>query len=202
MDMDELLERIRYLLNLPTLATKEEVAAELQKAVDAIMGDAGETEAVAANSLGVVGLTQSRATAIATLTLERDTATAALKAAQDEVAALKAEQVAKEVEGLIEAALTAHKIAPAQKEAMTELGKTNLALLRSIIDTAVPVVAIGEAAAPADNSVAAASYDAPHGMAVDADGLALLAHAQAYQKNHPEASLTAALKAVQLNQGA
>ena len=45
--LDELLENLRWMLNLPTLATAEEVTAELQKAVDAIK--AGQTGAAAAS---------------------------------------------------------------------------------------------------------------------------------------------------------
>lgn len=157
MNIDELLERLRYLLNLPTMSTAEEVATELQKAVDAIRGGQGDGEAIAANTLGIVGLAQARATDIATLTAKVDTATAALTAAQAELAALKAEKVEAEVSGIVEAALTAGRLLPAQKDAAIELGRANLAALGKMIEGATPLTALagtqtgGKApAAPAD----------------------------------------------------
>lgn len=196
MDIEELLECIRYLLNLPTLATPEEVAAELQKAVDLIK--TGEGEAVAANSLGVVGLAQMRVVEIVSLKARLETTDAALSTATAELTSLKAEAADKQVADLVTAALSAHKIAPAQKDAMIELGKANLALLTSIIDNAVPVVASGESAKEEPKTAAlAAEFDVPQGYQTDPAQVELLARAQAHAKTHHtdlETALTAVLK--------
>jgi len=194
MDIDELLERVRYLLNLPTLATPEEVAAELQKAVDLIK--AGENDAVAANTLGIVGLTTARTAEVVALKAEMETATAALKAAQDELSSIKTAALAQEVDGLITAALTEHKIAPAQKDAMVELGKKDLALLKSILSAAVPVVAVGQVAAPSAETVAAANFTAPQGFTADGVALEKLGKAHAYMQAN-DVTLETALKAME-----
>lgn len=169
MDIEELLESLRWMLNLPRLATKEDIAAELQKAISLIKQ--GDGEAIAANTLGIVGLTQARATDIAALNARLVESSTALTAATAEIAAIKTEAHAHEVEELIFAALSDHKIAPAQKDAMVELGNSNIALLRSIIDAAVPVVAKGEAA----------PSGAAHAVDYSNDPVALSIAAQAYQ---------------------
>lgn len=195
MDMDELLQRIRYLLNLPTLATAEEVATELQKAVELIK--TGEGDAVAANSLGVVGLAQGRVIEIATLKARLDTADTALSTATAELTAFKAAAADKHVNELVSAALSAHKIAPAQRDVMLELGKANLALLSTILDNAIPVVATGEAAKEEPKAALSADFDVPQGFQADPAQVALLARAQAHAKVNNtdlETALTAVLK--------
>jgi phage I-like protein len=61
--MDELLERLRYMLNLPTLATPEEVVAELQKLVDKL----GATDTAAATAAQRLGLDPAASPAPAVL---------------------------------------------------------------------------------------------------------------------------------------
>lgn len=140
MELEELLKQLRWMLNLPTLATPEEVMAELQKGIDLIKQ--GDGEAIAANTLGIVGLTQVRAADIASLTAKLDTATAALAASQTELAALKAEKAESEITGMVEAALTDGRLLPAQKEAAIELGRANLAALSKMIEGAAPLTAL------------------------------------------------------------
>lgn len=178
MDYKELLETFRYWLNLPTLATQEEILAAVQKAVELIK--VGEGDAVAANTLGIVGLTQTRATELVSLRAELNTSTEALTAVQAELTALKQAGLTKQVTDLVEAALSAHKISPAQKSAMLDLGNKDLSLLSRVLESAVPIVAKGEVA-PADNKEALTSdYSAPSGYHVDADQVALLSQAKAY----------------------
>lgn len=194
MELDELLERIRYLLNLPMLSTPEEVAAELQKAVDLIKQ--GEGEAVAANTLGVVGLTQLRSTELASLRGELTASATALSAVKTELATLKQANLTQQVNSLIAAALTAHKIAPAQKESMTELGMSNPALLSRLLEAAVAVVEKGETAPAPELLSAGTSFVAPPRYAVSDSGMETLSQAQAYQKTHG-GDLIAAVRAVE-----
>lgn len=66
--MDDMLERIRYLLNLPTLSTLEEIAAELQKLLDRVM--AAETAQAAAEAEMAAIKMSARKTAVETLFAE------------------------------------------------------------------------------------------------------------------------------------
>lgn len=177
MDMDELLERIRYLLNLPTLATPVDVAEELQKAVDMIKAGAA-TDAVAATRLGVVGMVTAQKGELATLRQS-------LASAQSELLALKEAHAMAEVDALVQAALKDFKISPAQVDAMKSLGKQDLALLRQVIDHAVPVVANFEAAgAEYDAQVAATKVVLPSGYSADAAQVVLRDKARSYAKQH------------------
>lgn len=145
MDLDELIERIRYLLNLPALSTPEQVAAELQKAVDLIK--AGEADVVAANSLGVVGLVMARAQEITQLKAAKPNPAeyvpvAVMQSLQTELAMLRSEQTDREVNEVITAALTSKHLLPAQEAWARELGKTNIALLRQHVAAAQPIAAL------------------------------------------------------------
>lgn len=179
MEIEELLKQLRWMLNLPTLATQEEIMAELQKGIDQIKQ--GDGEAIAANTLGIVGLTQSRATDIAALTAKMETTTAALTAAQAELAELKVEKADAEVLGIVEAALTAGRLFPAQKDAAIELGKSNLAALNKMIDGAQPLAALQSTQT---------SGKAPVATADPNDSVAISALAQKYQAEELAAGRT------------
>lgn len=144
MDLDELLERVRYLLNLPTLTTPEQVAVELQKAVDLIK--AGETDAVvSATALGVVGMALAGKVEIALLKAAKPNPTeyvpvATFDAVKSELVTLRATQLAGEVEGVLQAALTANRIQPHEVEWLRSVGKQDIALLKQRVATA-PVLA-------------------------------------------------------------
>lgn len=143
MDMDELLERLRYLLNLPTLTTPEQVAVELQKAVDIIK--AGEPDATAAAGFSITGLLAAKNLQIASLkgatpNPAEFVSVTVMTALQNEVAALRGEHAAREVDGVVTAALKAGKILPAQEAWARELGKSNLILLKQHVDGS-PVLA-------------------------------------------------------------
>ncbi|MEW6562721.1 MAG: phage protease [Pseudomonadota bacterium] len=187
MEIEELLRQLRWMLNLPTLATQEEILAELQKGIDQIKQ--GDGEAIAANTLGIVGLSQARATDIAALTAKLDTATAALTAAQTELAALKAEKTEAEITGIVEAALTAGRLLPAQKEAAIELGRANLTALNKMIDGATPLTAL---------TGTQTGGKAPAALADPNDSVAISALAQKYQAEELAAGRTVnAAQAVQ-----
>lgn len=145
MNIKELLERIRYLLNLPALATPEEIADELQKAVDLVKGSSAAE--VAANTLGVVGVMQAQGVQIAALSAAvPDPAKYApvetMQALQAELGTLKAANQQREVDGVVVAALTAGKILPAQEKWARELGMSNLAALNQYVETAQPIDAL------------------------------------------------------------
>lgn len=63
--MDELLERLRWMLNLPISATAEEILAELQKLIDQIKAETGGEAAL--TSQGLVAYLASKSERVATL---------------------------------------------------------------------------------------------------------------------------------------
>ena len=100
MNLEELLEQLRWMLNLPTLATPEEVLAELQKATAAIK--AAQPEAVAAAGFSVTSLVTSLGAQVASLkSAAPDPAkyvpVDAMAALQTEVASLRSEKIEREV---------------------------------------------------------------------------------------------------------
>ena len=144
MDLEELLNNIRWMLNLPTLATPEEITAELQKAVALIK--AGNTETAAAG-FNLVELIQSRNTQIAALTAaEPDPAKyvpiAALQDVQTQYAALSTEVRNKEVDGLVTVALSEAVLLPSLEKWARDLGAKDIDALKAFLETAQPIAAL------------------------------------------------------------
>ncbi|HEX5276497.1 MAG TPA: phage protease [Fluviicoccus sp.] len=158
MNLKELLERLRYMLNLPTLATAEDLIAELQKLIAAI----NQAKGTAATSIDIPALlADSQAVAalnsqVAALTLQVATpdpakfvSVAVLSATQGELAACKAELAAlkdaasgKELDNVIAAALSDGRLLPAQESWARDLGKVSLAHLTSYLGTVQPMAAL------------------------------------------------------------
>lgn len=145
--MTELLEQLRWLLNLPVTSTAEDVTAELQKAIDQI-----KTAAASAASMpgfDVVALIKNQADQIATLTAavaNPDPAkfvdVTTMQALQAEVAALRGQINDKEVDQIVVAALASGQILPAQEAWARAHGKENLASLKAYLATAQPIAAL------------------------------------------------------------
>ena len=145
MDMDELLEQLRWMFNLPTLATPEDVMAELQKAVAAIK--AAAPDATAAANFSVVNLVSSLNTQVvalksATPDPSKFVPVDVMVALQAEVAQLRGNGVDSEIDGLVVAALSAGKLLPVQEKWARELGKSNLSLLKQHIEGAPGIAAL------------------------------------------------------------
>jgi phage I-like protein len=164
--MDELLEQLRWLLGLPLSAGKPEVLTELQKLMDKIKGD-GEVAATARGSLllYIAALKTQVAEQAATVAALKTQATvpdparfapiALVSELQGEIAALKAQNTAREVSGILEAALSAGKIAtPAKRTYAYSLagldadGKPqagavpNVSALRAYLQSEEPIAAL------------------------------------------------------------
>lgn len=143
MDMEELLKQLRWMLNLPVLATAEDILAELNKAIDIIKA---APEAAAANfSLGAfvkANADQIAALKAATPDPAQFVPVAAMKAVQDELAALRADVQGKEVDGLVSAALADGRLLPAQEAWARELGSKDVAALTAYLNTAQPLTAL------------------------------------------------------------
>lgn len=143
--MDELLEQLRWFFNLPTMASAEEILAEVKKAADKIK--TAQPEAVAAAGFSVTGLVASLGGQVAALkTATPDPAkfvpVDAMAALQNEVASLRSEKIEREVGEVVTAALTAGKLLPPQEAWARELGKKDLAALTGYLDTAQTVAAL------------------------------------------------------------
>ena len=148
--MDEnILEQLRWLLNLPTLATPEEVAAELNKVVARIKATAPETAAASFNLVDAVARAKQASTEIAALTAQiaapdpaKFVPIATHQAVASELAALQASTHGQAVEAAVRTALSDGRLLPAQEAWARDLGKTNLAALTQFLTTAQPIAAL------------------------------------------------------------
>jgi phage I-like protein len=145
MDIEDLLEQLRWLFNLPTLATKEEVMAELQKAVNAIK-QSNPTETAAA-SFSITGLVtglnaQVAALSAATPDPAKYAPVETMQALQSELADLKKANLQRDVDGVVVAAMSQGKLLPAQEKWARDLGMSNLAALNQYLETAQPIDAL------------------------------------------------------------
>lgn len=143
----ELLEQIRWMLNLAVTATQEEVVAELQKAIDQIK--ATQPTAAASADFNIVSLIKSQADQIAALSASVDApdpakwvAVATMKATQDELTALRTKLLEREVDDVIEMALSTSRLLPAQEDWAKELGMSNLESLNKFVANGQPIAAL------------------------------------------------------------
>lgn len=153
-NMDDLLEQLRWLLNLPVGATAEEIIAQLQKLIDQIKAEQGET---AAASFDLVAYFTSKNAEVVALKAQaaapdpaQFVAIAALTSLQGELvtattelAALKAEHHKAEVGRVVADALAAGKIVPAMSQWATDFGTKDLAALNSYLSNVTAALVPG-----------------------------------------------------------
>ncbi|WP_140918358.1 phage protease [Limnobaculum xujianqingii] len=147
--MEDFLQNLRWMLNLPITSTAEEVIAELQKVIDRLSGGVG----TAAASVNLLQILTDNDQQIATLSASVASLSAfntnnmvpleQLIALQHQVAALTAERQAEKLDETIMAALSDGRLMPAQKDWASQLGKTNPALLTTYLESAQPIAALG-----------------------------------------------------------
>lgn len=149
--MDELLERLRWMLNLPITAGPDEIKAELDKLKAMLSGG----DAAAAN-VDLLALLQGKDESIAALTAQvaqpdpaKFAPVAALTALQQVNAALQAQVAqlasgaqASKVDGLVQAALADGRLTPALEGWARELGAKDEAALCAYLTAAAPVAAL------------------------------------------------------------
>ncbi|WP_177186382.1 phage protease [Nitrosomonas sp. Nm166] len=147
LSMEELLNNLRWMLNMPVTTTQEEIVAELQKAIDQIKTSA--TAATSAAGFNVANLIKSQADQIASLSLAvnnpdpaRFVAVATMKAIQDELTALKKKELEREVGQVIQEALTSSKLLPPQVDWARSHGMKDLESLKQFIADQPPVAAL------------------------------------------------------------
>lgn len=148
MDVEEILKQLRWMFNLPTMATADEILAELQKAVDKIKADAPEE---AAANFNLIAHLEKLGTDLAAATSEivslkdatpdpaKYVSVDAMQAVQTQLAELQKQVNEGHVEDLVTTALTEGKLLPAQEAWARELGGKDIAELRAYLDTAQPI---------------------------------------------------------------
>lgn len=146
--MDELIEQLRWLLNLPVGASADDIAAHLQKLITQLKasnpvaansGGFGIGEHLAALSAKVSSPDPSCFVPVATLTaLQSEYATL-----QQQFAALSASVDGTRLDQLIESGIAAGKIVPATEQWARNLGQSNLASLAAFIESSPAIVAPG-----------------------------------------------------------
>lgn len=166
--MDELLEQLRWLLNLPVGATAEETIAQLQKLIDQIKSGQGET---AAASFDLAAWMTSKHAEIAALQAKEDNQVDLTKYVpveaylekEAEVVALSAKQSISEVEQLVAAGRADGRIEPA----LEPWAKTqSVAALSAYLEKKAPVVKIGTTQSGGDDPKGAAGSLSEEQLAV------------------------------------
>ena len=198
MDQDELLERLRYMLNLPTLATLEEILAELDKLKTVISTPEGTTTGLAAFiAKQAESMTALSAHVPDPALFVPVTVMASLQA---ELAALSVIVNTDNINKLIAPALTDGRLLPAQKAWAESLGKTDMAALSTHLDTAQPIAALAglQSRGKAPDAQALTAYSAPDGFTTDPDRVAAHTAALSYQSLH-QCDYVTALKATGVN---
>jgi phage I-like protein len=142
MNIEELLEQLRWLLNLPVGSPAEDIKAHLQKLVDQIKTD--EPTAVAAASFDLVAhLTRQREQVASLSAATPDPAKfvpiETMAALQGQVAALSSQLNDGRVDEAVKIALGAGKLLPAQEQWARDFGKKDFAALSAYLDNAPPI---------------------------------------------------------------
>lgn len=188
LSMEDLIESLREMLNLPLTATAQDIAAELDKVKTLITGADGEP-------LGLAAVLQRHETETAALAAKlaeapdpaRYAPIEALSALQTELATLRQQAREAELSALLEPALADGRLLPGQKDWAEALGRKDIESLQTYLATTQPLAALSGlqtgGKAP-DGPEAVKPIKTPPGLSVDPDGIALHAQIEAYAQQH------------------
>lgn len=149
-DINELLEQLRWLLNMPVGATADDIKAQLQKLIDQLSGGQG----TAATAVDLVELLGQHRQQVAALTANQvDPAKfvpiAVVDGLRSDLANLTSQLAQRNeqaqvdtVDGLVTAALSDGRLHPTMEGWARDLGKSNLAALKSYVEKAQPIAAL------------------------------------------------------------
>ncbi|MCX8962143.1 hypothetical protein EHW64_13630 [Erwinia psidii] len=147
--MDELLERLRWMLNLPITATAEDITAELNKLIDQLSEGAGTTAAsvdllamITGNKKSIAELTAQVATPDPAKWVSVNVMQQTVQQAVEKANAGIADLANRETETLITTALSDGRLLPAQEEWARSLGKSDAQSLRGYLDNAPKIAAL------------------------------------------------------------
>ena len=140
---EELLERLRWMLNMPITATAEEVIAELNKAIDMLSGGAG----MAAASVNLIDLLKSKEEQIAALSanardVSRFVPIETVNALQQRIADLTSRVTGREVDELVTAALSDGRLLPELENWARENGNKDINILKNYLNSAPRIAAL------------------------------------------------------------
>ncbi|PII53749.1 hypothetical protein BMF90_07545 [Serratia sp. OLHL2] len=144
--VDELLEQLRWMLNLPLSSTEDDIKIELQKLIDRLSDNQG-TAAASVNLLELLTQQDERIAALSAQTTDNpDPAkfvpVSVLTSVQQQLAALSQKVTGGEVNGLIQAALSDGRLLPDMQEWAETLGNKDIASLKAFLDKAPKVAAL------------------------------------------------------------
>jgi phage I-like protein len=205
--MDDIVERICYVLNLPLTSTPQEIMTHVQRVVDYLGGQGGaaateEAMQQAANALGLAANAKwpdiARAAA-SRLTSGQLVPKAEFDRVSHELKTLRQSAADAAVETAVREAMQARKILPAQQEVMRTFASRDMAGFKAFIEAQPEIVPAGEVVpngAPNASASHAAELPVPPGYSVDAEQAELHKRAKAYQAKHG-GSFVKAVKAVQ-----
>lgn len=171
---EELLERLRWMLNLSIASTADDIQAELEK-LCALIKQGQTAEAAASCDLAAL-ITTSRAT-IASLTAAvpdpaKFVPVGTMTALQEQVVALTNEISTGRVDALVKGALAGGKLLPTQEAWAREFGKKDVAALSSFIANA-PALGLLDGMQSGKAGIAAAAAAASGVAALTANQAAL-----------------------------
>jgi phage I-like protein len=143
-ELAEFLDELRWIVSIPAQSTVAALRAALQSALSQLPGGPTASDfAAAVSARRPLNLGQ----AVAALAVGKpDPAlfvpVGVVESLKSEIAALSAKVAGREIDELVVAALAGGQLLPAQEVWARDLGKSNLAQLRSYIDTAQPIAAL------------------------------------------------------------
>lgn len=200
--MDELIERLCYMINLPLTSTPEEIKAHLQRLVDQL----GATSTATAEMARALGLpADADLAAVCTAVQARTSGQTVPRADFERVAqsleALRAERLAEQVAHAVDDAIAAGKLAPAQRAWATAYARRDLDEFR-LYAASAPAIVAGEShargAPPAAGEMRRArGVPVPAGTQIDAARAELHSRVLDYQRAHPGTDYLTAVRAVE-----
>ncbi|MDR5803410.1 phage protease [Caballeronia sp. LZ001] len=142
--MDELLEQLRWLLNMPVGATAEDVTAQLKKLIESLSGGQG----VAAASANLPELLDSQRAQIAALSANQNDPArfvpiAVMNDLRKQLDTAHAKLAGTELDELVSGALADGRLLPAQESWARQLGQSDVVALKTFLSTAQPIAALG-----------------------------------------------------------
>ncbi|WP_316154727.1 phage protease [Cupriavidus sp. BIC8F] len=149
-EMEELHEQLRWLLNMPVGCTVEDMVAQLRKLIEQLSGGQG----TAAAAVNLSELLAQRDQQIAALSANQvdpaqfvpiivvDGLRADIAALTTQLAAHNVQAEVVTIDGLVTAALSDGRLHPSMETWARDLGKSNLAALKSYVEKAQPIAAL------------------------------------------------------------
>lgn len=139
--MDDLLEQLRWLLNLPVGSTAEDILAQLQKLTDAIKQDQTTVAAAGFDITAYIGAKRAEIAALSAAAPDpaKWVAIGTMQELQGQVASLSGELSGIKVDAVVKEALASGRLLPPMEAWAREFGAKDLAALSAYLKNA-PVI--------------------------------------------------------------